>query len=246
MSFFDNLFGGPPDAPNPYKTAGAQASVSAFNQYSPYGSLTYKKNKWGIPLSSTTTLSPALKRSFNLTNATRNNLLGRVRKVSQSPWQMPDNARADEVAKTMFARKMGMINPERERQTAGTRTMLEERGLPIGSEAYQSEMDRMGKGFGEQELAASQDATLAAGAEEDRLLRNSLTERAQPFNELAGFSGGTQIGVPPAGNYQAPNIGGMIQSNYDDALKSWQQGQSDLWGGLLKLGTAGVSGYFGD
>jgi hypothetical protein len=246
------LFGGPPKAPDPYKLAAQQAdinrdtmsygaNINAVNQFSPYGSTTFTRNKAGVPTAQTVKLSPAMQRQFDATNATRQSLLDTAKGAAATPWKMPDTARADEVAKTMYARKWGMVAPEFERQQGALNTMMADRGMPIGSEAWNSEQGRLGQERENAQTSLSQDAMLASGAEEDRLLRASLAERAQPFNELTGFAGGTPISIPgfaPTSPQSgtSPNLAGMVNDQYTSQMDQYSKGQSDFWNGLLGVG----------
>jgi hypothetical protein len=147
--------------------------------------------------------------------------------------------------------KWGMVAPEYARRKKALDTQLAERGLPVGSEIYNNEQDRFAQQQAQAQEGLSQDAVLAGGAEEDRLLRASLAERAQPFNELTGFAGGTPISIPgfaptSSQSASAPNLAGMVNDQYTGQLDQYQKGQTDFWNGLLGLGKSFVpSSWFG-
>ena len=79
-----------------------------------------------------------------------------------------------------------------------------------------------------------------------------LTQRSQPLNELlALMNGAPGIGMPSFPgvtqyNQQAPDIAGLMQSNYNSQMQQHNQQQSGLSSGLFSLGSAAMkAGMFG-
>ncbi len=220
--------------------------TGSVNQFNPYGSVTYNRDKNGVPTSEVTKLSAPLQKTFNETNATRNELLGTTQATAATPWKVPDFARAGEVEKALYDRKLAMISPEMDAQQARIDRTLVERGLPIGSEIYNTEENRADQNRSNTLAALSQDATIAGGAEQDRLLRNSLAERAQPFNELAAFSGGTQVGIPQAPATPNAQISAPDYASLYTNQQTTDQNKSDsFWNGLLGIGKSVIGGIAG-
>lgn len=95
----------------------------------------------------------------------------------------PDASRADAVERALYDRRLGLISPELERADEMKRLELAERGIPIGSEIYNDEMDRLSRQRNEALAGIAGDATLAGGAESSRILGDALRTRQQQFGE---------------------------------------------------------------
>lgn len=251
-----------PTAPDPYKVADAQAGVNketiqesakvnALDQYAPWGSTTYTRDSTGLPTAQTINLSPEGQQFYDTTSGLANVLAGKANDFAgflpTTPFEAPSDSAGDAVAKALYDRKLGMIQPQLDEADNKIKVQLAERGIPIGSEIYNTEMDRAARNRNDTLAALSQDARLAAGSEYDRQLANALTMRAQPFNEVSAFlQGAPAMQSPsfqstPAYQMAAPDLAGMIQSNYQSQLSQYNQGQSALSNGLFGLGAAALS-----
>jgi len=152
----------------------------------------------------------------------------------------PDASRSDAVEKALYDRKLSMIQPDLDQADKQMAVTLSERGIPIGSEVYRDEMNRLARNRSNTLSGIAQDATLAGGQEQDRILQNAITTRNQGYNELgtlmAGAGGGQMpsFAQTPAYSAQAPNISDMI---YKSAAIDQNQNNS-LLSGLFGLGKA--------
>lgn len=255
MSF---LKGSQPKPPDPYVTADAQwnlnkrtagynAKINAVNQFSPYGSTTYTRDANGVPTAQRVRLSAPNQAFLNTSNRTRNTLGRTALGMARTPFEAPDDSA--KIADTMYQRKLGMVSPELDRAQKSLDQQLIDRGLPIGSEVYRDEENRLAKTRGDTLASISQDSILAGGQEQDRQLQNALTQRALPFNELSSYLSGQPMQTPqfqqnPAYQVQAPDIAGQINSNYQNQLNQYNQQQSGLANGLFGLGSAALGAFF--
>lgn len=159
---------------------------------------------------------------------------------------MPDMARSDQVEKALYDRQMGLLRPQLDQAHNQSMVTLGERGIPIGSEIWNNENNRLDQQRSNAEESIAQDAVLAGGNEQNRLLANALTVRAQPFNEMSAFLQGSPAlstpGFQPSPTYQqaAPNISGLINDNYNQKLSAYNQQQSGMMNGLFGLGSAAL------
>lgn len=248
-----------PQAPDPYKTANAQsaanteairesAKVSAVDQYGPFGSVVFGRDSNGVPTKQTITLDPASQQFLNTTNTIKNALgtkaQGYLDYLPSSQFTGPDNGAGDKIAQTLYERKYNMIAPELQRADDQIKLQLSERGIPIGSEIYNDEMNRLNTARSNTLASIAQDATLAAGNEYDRQLANQLTIRNQPFNEVSAFLQGApamptpQFQNTPAYQVGAPDIAGLINQNYQNQVNAANASNSSLSSGLFGLGSA--------
>lgn len=248
---------GKSSAPDPYATSDAQAAantnavktaakISAVDQNAPWGSTTYTRDAEGVPTEQKITLGAPEQTNYDTTINTKNQLAANAGTLAgglpTTPFTMPDQARADTVQNTLYNRKMAMLQPQFDEANNSVKTTLAERGIPIGSEIYNREMDRASRNQNEAMTAAAQDATLAGGQESDRLLNQAITLRGQPYNELSALlSGAAGVQMPqfqasPAFNVQAPNVSDLV---YKSAQAN-QQGSNSLLNGLFGLGAAAM------
>lgn len=84
---------------------------------------------------------------------------------------------ARRVEDSTFQRMKGLLDPVFADQTRRTETKLVNQGLPMGSEAYDGEMDRLGRSQNEQYSKAALDAVGAGRAEQSRLYGQALSSR---------------------------------------------------------------------
>lgn len=250
-----------PKQPNPYQTADAQsaanikaiqesAKVSAVDQYSPYGSTTYQRNAQGVPISQTINLSPAEQQNYNLTSSLRNALAGRAGTLAgqlpTSAYQGPDSGSADAVAKALYDRKLALMQPDLDRANTESIVTLGERGIPIGSEIWNSERGRLDAARSNALTGAAQDAVLAAGQEQSRMQSDQLAARGTNYNEIAallsGASGGQtpQFQATPAYQVQAPDISGLVTNAYNQQMQNYNSQRGSMMNGLFGLGAAGI------
>lgn len=256
-----------PQPPDPYATAAAQsgankeaiqesAKVSAVDRFAPGGNLTYQRDANGVPTSQTQTLDAPSQQFFNTQEGIRNTLGGDAAQLSQylptDKFQMPDNASVDQVQKSLYDRQMGLLKPQLDQAHNQSMVTLGERGIPIGSEVWNNENDRLGRQQTNAEESVAQDAVLAGGNEQNRLLANALTVRAQPFNEMSAFlQGSPALSTPgfqqsPTYNQAAPNISGLVNDNYNQRMTQYNQQQGGLMNGLFGLGSAAMGLFSSD
>lgn len=244
--------------PDPYKTAAAQtgankeaietsAKVSAIDQYSPWGNTTFTRDpKTGVPTKQTISLGAGEQQFYDSSNQVRNALAGKAKDFTSflpsDQFQPRPEGSGDKVAQALYDRRINLMKPQLKEADDSLRLNLSERGIPIGSEIYNNENNRLDRAREDTYAAAAQDAILAGGSEEDRQLNRDLTLRAQPFNEVSAFlQGAPSVPTPqfqntPAYQMQAPDIAGLINNNYNQK----QQQQGALSSGLFGLGSAAI------
>jgi hypothetical protein len=250
-----------PSPPDPFETAQAQsgankeaiqesAKVSAVDQFAPWGSSTFGRDEAGVPTKQTIALGPAEQQFYDQSNSIKNALAGKaggfLDYLPNEQFTGPDQGAGDAVSKALYDRNLARINPQLEEARKGIELNLSERGIPIGSEIQQNEMNRFDRTRNDALTGLAQDATLAGGQEYDRQLANALTIRAQPFNEISAFLQGApamnqpQFQGTPAFQQAAPDIAGLINSNYQNQLAASNSRNSALSSGLFGLGSAAI------
>ena len=177
-----------------------------------------------------------------------------------------------QVTKSVFDRQLGLLQPEFTRQQEDLAQNLANRGIPIGSEAYNQATNRLDTQQSEQTQRLAQAADVAGGAEAsrtfgmtlqarnqaiaDQLRANELNNmarsaqlneriglRGQQFNELAALLGGPQIVQPTFFAPSAVNTLGANQLAMSGANNAFNQGMANY--GSAQGGLFDLAGALG-
>jgi len=146
---------------------------------------------------------------------------------------------------------MSRYDEDAGRQKESINANLLARGIPVGSKAYEVEMDRLSRGRND----ALQQATLSADdkamQERRQLITELLAERQTPLNEVSAFRTGSQIQPLQFSNVQGANVGAapvFDAATQQGAYGLGQYGQqmgayNNMLTGLFGLGSAGAGAY---
>jgi hypothetical protein len=243
-----------PKAPDPYATAQAQATMNKdtaiaqqnmnmVDQITPDGALKYTQtgtNSDGTPKwQAATTLSDVQQRikdaedqfgqgSLNIANAQ----LGRVTDSLSQPFKLGN----EETEARLMELGRKRLDPRFAEESAQLESDLINRGIRPGSAAY----DSMRRSFGENQNDAYNSLLLSG---RQQAVNEQLTERNQPLKELAQLLGFGSVDQPqftntPSTSLAAPDLTGLVQSNYAQKTAS----HNATLGGLFGLGSAVVGG----
>ena len=190
--------------------------------------------------------------------------------LPELPTDFEDTRR--QVTKSVFDRQLGLLQPEFTRQREDLAQNLANRGIPIGSEAYNQATNRLDTQQSEQTQRLAQAADVAGGAEAsrtfgmtlqarnqaiaDQLRANELNNmarsaqlneriglRGQQFNELAALLGGPQIQQPTFFAPSAVNTLGANQLATSGANNSFNQAMANY--GSAQGGLFDLAGALG-
>jgi hypothetical protein len=250
-----------PAAPDPAKTAAAQATanketavaqygLNATNQVTPNGSLTYKQiGSWedGTPrFEATTALSPQQQSLYDKGNITQNNLAdigtsqsAKIGELLNKPLDL-NTATESKIDDLGRAR----LDPQFAREGAALDTSLINKGIRPGSTAWNDAHTQ----FSQQKNDAYNQLYLSGrgqGAQE------ALTQRNQPINEITALLSGSQVSQPGFTNTPNPGvaptdvIGAQQQSlnQQNVGYNAQLANQQGLTNGLFKLGSAAIGGW---
>lgn len=244
-----------PKAPDPAKTAAAQAQMNketavtqyglnATNQVTPYGNLTYNQiGTWddGTPrFEATQTLSPEMQDLYNKYSGIASNLGDIGTNLSsnvKSEFSQPFSLDNESVEGRIFDLGSKRLDPMFSEGEESLRTRLMNQGLQPGTPAWEAEMRRFSEGKNDAYNNLLLTGRQQAGNE-------LLTERNQPFNEMIAALTGTQVQNPNLVN--TPNVGvsgvdysGMVNDNYQNSLNAYNA----KIGGLFGLGGTLAGGW---
>lgn len=282
--------GDAPAPPDPTATAAAQAAankeavresalVNQINQVNPFGVLTYTGEIGKPDRTATTTFNPTVQGTIDtqqklaeaLAKFAYDPMLNNVKQNFSQPLnyegitQLPgteDLLNASQpVEQATYQRALNLLRPEFDTQKRRTEGDLVNRGLYQGSEAYNTEVDRLERS---QNRALEDTALAAVGAgrsEQSRLFNQAqaarqqgITERerlrSQPLNELAALLQGSpaintpQFGAPAQYQVAPADVSGAINNAYAGQMNAYNQNRSAnnaAMGGLFGLGGSAIS-----
>jgi hypothetical protein len=211
--------------------------------------------------------------SQNLMTAVRNPMLPNKAPdptvpTLQTSYETDFSADRQKVENALFSR----LNPQLERDRTALESSLANKGVKLGSAAY----DRAMQNFGQTTNDARTAAILNAGQEQSRLagltrdaamfgndaltsqygltagernrqMQEQLTLRNQSINEAAALRGGGSVTMPSfmggnTGQIPTTDVAGLIGQNDQQRMQAYQQKQSNIGGMLSGLG--GLAGLF--
>lgn len=265
-----------PKAPDPAALAREQAEANRVTTFSPFGNVNFgtvgedgsfipsQGGQAAVQINPTDLQTDTL----GLQQQTENDIARQLgQRVSSLPTDQIDisglpelrtdfSDQAQELERATFDRAMGLLSPVFDQREGDLRNQLAQRGLPVGSEAADAELNLFGQGRSNAELAAAQDAVGLGRQEQSRLFgltqgaRNQgLSEtsflRNQPFNELSAALSGSQLGQFQANPVQAQPVdvlgaNALQQQSQLANFNAQNQFRSDALGGLFGLGAAAL------
>ena len=246
-----------PAAPDPYKTASAEAQFNRLDTYSPSGSgqrYGYTDPKTGTFVQGvapegaqsavSATESPWEKQIRESLQPASVDLTNRI--ISDNISGMPDAPRAQDrgtVAKSIYDRNLSMMMPGIEKINSRLLTNLQARGIPIGSEAFNDAYGEQQRQTEDTISRLAMDADIAGGQEQSRLFSLDQASRQGAISELVAAMGGgyNPPSAAPSGNAAGVNYSGLVGQKYQADLaqhNSNQQAKAQTAGALGSLGGA--------
>lgn len=244
-----------PKAPDPVKTAEAQGEMNketaiaqyglnATNQVTPYGNLSYSQiGSWsdGTPrYQATQTLSPEQQKLYGLETQLSTNLgnigvqqSSRLGSLLNTPVNLDNNATESRLMELGRSR----LDPALDRRRASTEQDLFNRGVRMGSDAYDNSMEAVTQGEND-----AYNQLLLSGRQQS--VNEILQQRNQSINEILGLASGTQVQqsnyVNTPGSQVAPvDYTGLVNNKYNADVANYQAGMSGMFG----LGSAALGGW---
>lgn len=215
----------------------------------------------------TTTLNPEAQKAFEASQRMQTGLaelgeqgVGQMGELFSTPFTIEGQAPTyGEHRQGVIDAMMSRVNQQRAQDEETKRAQLVAQGIPVGSEAYAREMDRLDR----QQTDARQQAEIAAeqmagmgysSALQGRGqgIQEQLLQRQTPINEMSAFRTGSQVGMPQFQAYGqqqftgGPDYAGAAQRQgaYDMAGYNADLAQQNaLYGGLASLGSAGITAF---
>lgn len=258
--------GSAPAAPDPAKTAAAQAAanketaiaqagLNMVNQTDAFGNkLNYNQiGKWedGTPrYEANQVLSPEQQALANKSQGlygrgldTAGTLFSQLQgTLGTAAPQYDENYRQTQLAK-MLQRQQPQLDQDR----AKLETQLANQGISLGSQAYNDAIGNFDRRLNDLNLAAD----TSAGNEARAAYQALLGGRASGINELTGLANMGQVQTPSFANTPQTGVAntdiiGPTNLAYQGQLAGWQAGQNrsnSLFGGLAGFGGSALGGW---
>ena len=245
-----------PAAPDPYKTAAAEAQFNRIDTFSPSGSGTqygYTDAQGnfvrgtapqGSQAAVKQTESPFERQIREMLEPASVSLTGRI--VDDNIEGMPDAARVQDrgtVARSMFDRSFSMLKPAIDQNNDRLLTNLQSRGIPIGGEAFNEAYGAQQRETEDTLSRLAMDADINAGNEQTRQFGLDSSARGNAISELMAAMGGgyNPPNATPNGNAAGVNYSGLVGQKYEADMANYnaQQAQrSQTMGALGSMGSA--------
>ena len=205
-----------PNAPDPFELIKLQAKVNRTNEIGPSGSTTnYEDPTTGV-WTQKREFSPELKGLYDK----QINLLN-------SPISKDFSGDSNKLEASTFERQKGLLDPMFNNRENDMRSMLANKGIMEGSEAWNRDFSDFGRERKEAYNTAALDAIGAGRGEQGRLFGQELAGRQSTFNELAALLGGQQVGAPaqldvtgPVNSAYQGKVSGVNATNANSAQRN--------------------------
>lgn len=245
-----------PAAPDPYKTASAEAQFNRQDTYGPGGggvvhgytdaggNFVQGMAPKGFQSAQKTVESPTERQLRLALEPASVALTNRV--ITDNIAGMPDAARVKDrgtVAQSIYDRTFSMMKPAIDQGNDRLLTNLQARGIPIGSKAFNDTYGAQQRETQDTISRLAMDADVAAGGEQSRLFSLDSAQRSNAIAELVAAMGGGYAAPTnnPSGAAAGVNYSGLVGDKYKADMASWQnkQNQSSATAGMLgNLGAA--------
>lgn len=224
------------------ETAVANANLNRYDQSGPQGGVDWEvvgTNADGTPqYSQRTYYSPGEQQVYDTNLATRQNVgqiglnaSGRIGDLLNTNFN-PNDAVADKLYDLGTKR----LDPRFAQQQATLEQSLANKGIGVGTSAYQRAMGQ----FGETRNDAYNQLALTG---QQQAWNQAVAERAQPINEVTALMSGSQVSTPWVGGQQNTtqantDVAGIYQNNFQNQMGIYNaemNQQNAMMGGIAGL-----------
>lgn len=246
----------PPAAPDPRvvaeaqtrsnrETAIANANLNRYNQYGPQGNVTWRvvgTNEDGTPrYEQTTSYSPGEQQVYD-TNLGLRQQMGNI--GTQSAERLGNLLQQDfrvdpEVERRLYDMGRQRLDPRFEQQRQSLEQALANKGISMGSEAYDRAMGQ----FGQTQNDAYNQLALSG---REQAYKEAVFERQNPFNEVNALMSGSQVSNPWLGPNQQTNMANTDVAGIHNQAFQNQMGIYNAQMGQQNAMMGGIAGLAGN
>lgn len=251
----------PPAPPDPARVAEANARANAFTQFTPFGNVLFGSvNDQGEFVR-----DPSFENAVQIQESDfqrESRLLQEqlaLGLLQGFDFNLPEGAeglssdRAQQVSDDVFQTNFDRLNPILEQQREQLEQRLADQGIPVGSEAFNREINRFEQSRGDSLNQLALQSTLAGSQEASRLFGNQEAQRRNRLQEIASLLGAQTLGgVNLNANIPQTDIAGLTAQNLNAQTNAFNQqvaarnSQNQLLGRLAGAGLGfAIGGPFG-
>jgi len=243
-----------PAAPDPYRTASAEAQFNRLDTFSPSGSGTAygytdpsgnfvrgtpPEGRQAAVRQTESASEKAIREALEPASVALTN-----RVIGDNITGMPDAARVRDrggIAQSIFDRSFSMMKPAMDQGNDRLMSNLQARGIPVGGEAFNEAYGAQQRETQDTISRLAQDADINAGQEQTRQFGLDASARQGSIAELVAAMGGgfNPPNAQPSGNAPGVNYSSLVGERYraDQANhQARQQQQGATMGALGSLG----------
>lgn len=216
--------------------------LNSLDRTGPFGSATFDRDASGTPKGQTVSLTAPLQDTVDRTSLAASNL---ANFLPQDRFQLADVPQGQDLSTNFFNQQKELLQPGFDDQLRNFEIRAAERGLPLGSEAFDNSLSPVLRAQNQALNQAAFNAVQLTPQEEQRQIQNTLLERQTPFQETSNALNILgQVPVPsfapqPQAGVAATDVVGIQQQNFQNQSALAAQKNAAL-GSLL--GTAGTIG----
>jgi hypothetical protein len=244
-----------PAAPDPYKTAAAEARVNRVTEFGPNGTIRYghvddRGNfAQGMPDKGQMAARRVEETPFqsNLRGLSETGALGLASKLFGGGIDLPARAQVgdtDDYRRMIYDKSAALLTEDFNRDMLRTEDRLQNRGIPIGSEAYAAGIRPVSDSQARALSGLALDSYMQGGQEQNRLYGLNSAARSNAINEYAAAFGGNQVNpsplVSPGGTSPIP-LSSLIGQQYQQQVAAAQQAaaaRNSMFGSIIGAGGA--------
>lgn len=250
-----------PKAPDPYKVSDAQsksnketaeynAALNRINQSSPFGSINYTQSgtdpATGAPLyTQNTQLSPQMQSLLDSQMGAQQGISSAISgAIGNLPGEAfdPSGINTDKIRDASYSMRVAQMQPQWDDEARAMEGRLSDRGIPIGSEIWNTENDRYEGARNDSLAQISRQSEMDAANEYQRQFGNAMTEYNMPLQYLTALMGNSSAVQNPTFSPFAQSaaggtdVSGNVWNAYKANVDRHNQQQANMMGGLVGLG----------
>ncbi len=199
------------------QAAETSLKLNSLDRTGPFGSATFERDASGTPTGQTVSLTAPLQDMVDRTSLAASNLASFL---PQDRFKLADVPQGQDLSTNFFNQQKELLQPGFDDQLRNFEIRAAERGLPLGSEAFDNSLSPVLRSQNQALNQAAFNAVQLTPQEEQRQIQNALLERQTPFQETSNALNILgQVPVPsfapqPQAGVAATDVAGLHQQDF--------------------------------
>ena len=212
--------------------------MNAVSQYNPYGSTQFIRDANGVPTGQVSTLTPELQALQQGQEGIAGGLTGTAGSlVNQLPTSFNPQT-VNQVGQNAFDAMAGYMQPQFNQQTTNAETMLTNRGVPMGGDAWNNTMNPIQQNQNQAWGSLANQAQVTGAGEQNTLFGQGVQQAMLPYQQLQSVLAmsptNSLLGAAPGAistsqtSITPTNVSQNVQNSYQDQLNAYNQQQQNM------------------